>query len=57
MPVEMCLQDLEAVVEGRVRPGDVRSIASDPVVIQPWFFRVTAVGVAGLFLLAAWALS
>ncbi len=57
MPVEMCLDDLEAVIAGRVAPSHVRSIASDPVVIQPWFFRVVATAIGATVLFLAWALS
>ena len=57
MPVEMCLEDVEAVVAGRLAPSEVRSIASGPVVIQPWFLRVAAVVLAGGFLLSVWAIA
>ena len=57
LPVEMCLEDLEAVIEGRLEPKEVRSIASDPAVIQPWFFRVVAVSVAAVVLFVGWAIS
>jgi creatinine amidohydrolase len=56
IPVEMCLEDLEAVVEGRLDPQEVRSIASDPVLIQPWFFRAVAVAILGGVLVAGWLL-
>jgi creatinine amidohydrolase len=56
LPVRLCLEDVEAVVDGRLDPRDVRSIASDPLVIQPHFARwVTAVVVAAALLL--WAVS
>jgi creatinine amidohydrolase len=57
LPVEMCLEDLEAVVDGRLEAKEVRSIASDPALIQPWFFRVVAVSVAAGVLFVVWALS
>jgi creatinine amidohydrolase/Fe(II)-dependent formamide hydrolase-like protein len=57
LPVEMCLEDLEAVIEGRLEAKEVRSIASDPAIIQPWFFRVVAVSVAAAVLFIGWALS
>jgi creatinine amidohydrolase len=51
LPVEMSLEDLEAVIEGRLDPSDVRSIASDPALIQPWFLRTAAlVGIVGVML-------
>ncbi len=56
LPVRMCLEDVEAVIDGRLHPTDVRSIASDPLVIQPHFARLVAAGATGLALLA-WALS
>jgi len=40
LAVEMCLEDVEAVVAGSMRPEEVRSIASDPLVIQPHFRRL-----------------
>jgi hypothetical protein len=47
IPVRLCLEDLEAVVEGRLAARDVRSIASDPALIQPWFPRLAlAVAIA-----------
>ncbi len=36
---EDCLALTEEVVAGRMRAGDVRSIASDHAVIQPTFWR------------------
>jgi creatinine amidohydrolase/Fe(II)-dependent formamide hydrolase-like protein len=56
LPVEMCLEDLEAVTEGRLDPLEVKSIASDVFVIQPWFPRAVGVVLAGLVLLGAWLL-
>jgi creatinine amidohydrolase len=56
LPVEMCLQDLEAVVEGRLDAREVRSIASDPAIIQPWFMRVAAAVAIGAVGIAAWLL-
>ncbi len=52
---EDCLQLTEAVTEGRMRPGDVRSIASDHAVIQPGFVRRVGLAAAAV-LLAALAL-
>jgi creatinine amidohydrolase len=54
LPVRMCLDDLEAVVEGRVAASEVRSIASDPLLIQPGVLR--AIGIAALAIvgLAIW---
>ncbi|NRA02148.1 MAG: creatininase family protein [Myxococcales bacterium] len=57
--VELCLEDLEAVTEGRLDALDVRSIASDPLLIQPHFPRVLSGvlgGIALLIALAVWAL-
>jgi creatinine amidohydrolase len=44
------LELLEGVTEGRIRAADVRSIASDPAVIQPHFWR--RVGLAAAAVLA-----
>lgn len=52
LPVRSCLEDLEAVTEGRLDPLQVKSIASDPIIIQPYFFRAV-LGVLGLLALAA----
>jgi hypothetical protein len=52
LPVEMCLEDVEAVTEGRMSPADVRSIASDHALIQPGFFRGVAALLAALALFA-----
>lgn len=35
LPVRMCLEDVEAVTAGRVDPSEIRSVASDPILIQP----------------------
>ena len=50
LPVRMCLEDVEGVTSGRLDPLEVRSIASDPFVIQPYFPRLvlTALGLLGL---------
>jgi creatinine amidohydrolase len=45
-----CLELLEGVTEGRLRADDVRSIASDPVLIQPQFWR--RIGLAAAVVLA-----
>jgi hypothetical protein len=57
LPVEMCVEDLEAVIEGRLEPKDVRSVASDPTIIQPWFFRAAVVAAAVLVLFVGWLLT
>lgn len=44
LSVRACLADLEAVVEGRMAPEAIRSIASDPAFIQPNFWRWLAAG-------------
>ena len=41
---QAALEDLEAVVEGRLDPTEVRSIASDPWLIQPGVLRAIGVG-------------
>lgn len=46
-----CLEIVEAVTSGTVRAQDVRSIASDPVVIQPGFWAKIGLGVAALLVL------
>ncbi len=56
LPVRMCLEDIEAVVDGRMGPLEVRSIASEPLLIQPHFPRLVAALVGGLLVLV-WALS
>lgn len=58
LAVRMCLDDLEAVVAGRMKPEDVRSIASDPIAIQPHFRRLvwTSTAAAALALAALLAL-
>ena len=56
--VELCLEDLEAVTSGRLDALEIRSIASDPLLIQPHFPRVLAGvlgGIAGLIALVIWA--
>ncbi len=57
LPVEMCLEDLEGVVEGRLAPDEVRSIASDLMIIQPWFFRAAGGGLIACVALIWWLLS
>jgi creatinine amidohydrolase len=57
MPVELCLEDVEAVVEGRIDPKEVRSIASDHLVIQPYFLHGVAAFVGGTVLLVVWLLT
>jgi creatinine amidohydrolase len=54
LPVQMCLEDLEAVVEGRLDPTEVRSIASDPLLIQPGVLRWTLIGIGALVLFTLW---
>jgi hypothetical protein len=56
LPVRMCLEDLEAVTQGTLDPVDVRSIASEPAVIQPHFGSLVAAGTLGLGLLGLWLL-
>jgi creatinine amidohydrolase len=59
LSVEMCLEDLEGVTCGRLDALDVRSIASDPFVIQPnfpLFLAGALLGVAALAGLIIWAL-
>ncbi len=57
IPVRLCLEDLEAVVSGRLAARDVRSIASDPAVIQPWFPRLALAALAALAGVALFAFS
>ncbi|HVN87655.1 MAG TPA: creatininase family protein [Candidatus Binatia bacterium] len=45
-----CLELVESVTGGRMRARDVRSVASDPTIIQPHFWR--RVGIAAAVLLA-----
>ncbi len=55
--VQGCLKYVEAVTSGEIAAADVRSIASDPAIIQPGFWRRIALGtaiVSGVGL--AWAL-
>jgi creatinine amidohydrolase len=54
LPVRMCLEDLEAVAAGRLDPLEVRSIASDPLPIQPHFPRLLSAAAGALALLALW---
>jgi len=49
--VRECLTTVDAVVSGRLQATDVRSIASDPPIIQPYFWR--AVGLAAAAVVAA----
>ena len=44
LSVRACLADLDAVVTGRVRAAEIRSIASDPPFLQPNFWRWLAAG-------------
>jgi creatinine amidohydrolase/Fe(II)-dependent formamide hydrolase-like protein len=46
-----CLEIVEAVTSGRVRAGDVRSIASDHAAIQPGFGMKLGLGLAAVALL------
>jgi len=48
-----CLDIVEAVTAGSLRAQDVRSIASDPVVIQPRFWAKVGLGAAALLALLA----
>jgi creatinine amidohydrolase/Fe(II)-dependent formamide hydrolase-like protein len=54
LPVRMCLEDVEAVVEGRLDPTEVKSIASDPLLIQPGVLRWAGIGAAALILGLVW---
>lgn len=56
LPVEMCLEDVEAVTGGTLDPREVRSIASDPALIQPWFSTAVVGALAALGLLLFWLL-
>ena len=49
--VRECLTTVDAVVSGRLQAVAVRSIASDPPIIQPYFWR--AVGIAAAAVVAA----
>jgi creatinine amidohydrolase len=49
---EDCLWLTEAVAEGRLRAGDVRSIASDHAVIQPGFLKRIGLAAAAVVLAA-----
>ncbi len=51
LSVRMCLEDVEAVTSGRVLPREIRSIASDPILIQPGFAEGLLVGLGALLLL------
>jgi tellurite resistance-related uncharacterized protein len=44
--VQGCLKYVEAVTSGEIVAADVRSIASDPAVIQPGFWQRIALGAA-----------
>jgi len=44
--VEDCLALVERVVRGEQRAVDVRSIASEPAMIQPYFWRRLGLGTA-----------
>jgi creatinine amidohydrolase/Fe(II)-dependent formamide hydrolase-like protein len=46
--VEDCLTVVERVVRGEQRAEDVRSIASDPPIIQPYFWRRLGLGMAAV---------
>jgi creatinine amidohydrolase len=50
---EDCLKVVEEVVSGRLRPEEVRSIASDPAIIQPSFWPRVAATATATVLLAA----
>jgi creatinine amidohydrolase len=54
LPVRMCLEDLEAVVEGRLDPTEVKSIASDLLLIQPGVLRWLLIGAGVLALVLVW---
>jgi creatinine amidohydrolase len=54
LPVRMCLEDVEAVVEGRLDPTEVKSIASDPLLIQPGVLRWAGIGAGALLLVLFW---
>jgi creatinine amidohydrolase/Fe(II)-dependent formamide hydrolase-like protein len=58
LSVRMCLEDVEAVVAGRMKPEEVRSIASDPLLIQPHFRPIlwgSAVAAAALLVFLAFS--
>jgi hypothetical protein len=44
--VEDCLTVVERVVRGEQRAEEVRSIASEPAIIQPYFWRRLGLGAA-----------
>jgi creatinine amidohydrolase len=50
--VEDCLTLVERVVRGEQRAEDVRSIASEPAMIQPYFWRRLGLGTAAVVALA-----
>lgn len=52
--VDECLQIVESVTSGRKSAEDVRSIASDAPIIQPYFWSRVAGAVAALVALAVW---
>jgi hypothetical protein len=41
-----CLEYVAKVTSGEIGAGDVRSIASDPAIIQPGFWQRIGLGVA-----------
>lgn len=49
-----CLQIVESVTSGRKTAQEIRSIASGPPIIQPYFWTRLAGGVAALIALALW---
>jgi hypothetical protein len=49
-----CLQIVESVTSGRRTAQEVRSIASDPPIIQPYFWSRLAGAVAALIALVLW---
>jgi hypothetical protein len=50
--VEDCLALVERVVRGEQRAEEVRSIASEPAIIQPYFWRRLGLGTAAVLALA-----
>lgn len=52
LAVEDCLAIVESVVRGERTAEEVRSIASDPIIIHPLFWRRLALGMGGALALA-----
>lgn len=52
--IQGCLEYVEQVTSGQLSPDDVRSIASDPVFIQPGFWRRVRWGLALAGVLTVW---